>query len=503
MQYGRQIIYTDEFEINENNILSVLQDAYEKHLKNVKDCQELIKIEKGDVENDREKIYRKEIDNWVFDNVANEITSFKKYFNWGNSVSFVQRGEKDTGNEDEQNAIAIINEYYDCENIKSKMQELAYYVEVTGIGYVIAEMNQKWRDGKSPFKVNVLNPETTFVVRSKGTDKEVLLAVTYRTDKTGKIYFTCYTDTDRYDIVKGAERSKEWGEITSHLGNLIGIIPIVEYIRDYDRMGCFERQVDEILGVSHLVSDFLNGVEQNVNAIYWGNDIEFQKDEQGNDIKPQNGEWLLTQTTQDGKQPKIAPVVMDYNYSGILEQITFRTNRIKQKCNVPLTSDAANNSTGIAVSDSSGWTNAEQEANSQDLIKYGCKNQELEIVLAICKITEIADVDERVKTLSAKDAQATINRQKNYEMSVKTTALANMLSHGIYGLHALTSVNMFEDVNQVWNDSKGLIEKYQSSLFDKGETTDNVQSTDGGYEAQVSNSPRIDGMSKEAPVESE
>jgi hypothetical protein len=87
-------------------------------------------------------------------------------------------------------------------------------------------------------------------------------------------------------------------------------------------------------------------------------------------------------------------------------------------------------------------------------------------------------------------------------MSVKTTALANMLSHGIYGLHALTSVNMFEDVNQVWNDSKGLIEKYQSSLFDKGETTDNVQSTDGGYEAQVSNSPRIDGMSKEAPSES-
>lgn len=507
MQYGRSVIYTDEKEITRENIMSVLQRAYSVHLKNAEDCKELIKLDKGEQKKCREKIYRKEVDNWVFDNICNEISTFKINYNWGNSLSFVQRGEKDTGNADEQNAIAIINEYYDSQNIKSKMQQLAYFVEVTGIGYTIVELNNEWEDGESPFTINVLDPQTTFVVRSSYyTDHRIILEVTYRKDSRGIKHFTCFTKNDRYEIERLSPMTstlpqKDWGEIKDHLANQINRLPITEYIRDYDRMGCFERQIDEIKGISLLVSDFLNGVEQNINAIFWGNDIQFQEDENGNPIKPQNGEWLLTETTKDGRQPKIQPVTMDYNYSGLLEQISFRTSRVKEKCNTPLVTGAANNSTGIAVSDSSGWTNAEQEANRQDLIKYGCKNDELKVVLAVCKVTEIAEVPESVKMLNAKDAMATINRQKNYEMSVKTTALANMLSHGIYGLHALTAVNMFEDVNQVWNDSKELIEMYQKGLF-QGSEEEQATTTDGGREAQIGNSPRIDGMSKETPEES-
>lgn len=507
MQYGRKEIYTDEKEITKGNILSVLQKAYAVHLINAKDCEELIKLDKGEQKKCREKIFRKEVDNWVFDNICNEISSFKINYNWGNSLSFVQRGEKDTGKANEQNAIAIINEYYDSQNIKSKMQQLAYFVEVTGVGYTIVEMNKEWEEGESPFTINMLDPQTTFVVRSSYyTDHRIVLGVTYRKDSKGVKHYTCFTKEDRYEIERLSPMTSTiptegWGEIVNHQSNLIGKMPITEYIRDYDRMGCFERQIEEIKGISLLVSDFLNGVEQNINAVFWGNDIDFYKDEKGNMITPKNGEWLLTKSTHEGRQPKVEPITMDYNYSGLLEQISFRTSRVKEKCNTPLVTGAANNSTGIAVSDSSGWTNAEQEANRQDLIKYGSKNEELKVVLAVCKNTEIAKVPESVKMLNAKDAMATINRQKNYEMSVKTTALANMLSHGIYGLHALTAVNMFEDVNQVWNDSKDLIEMYQKSLF-SGNEEEKATTTDGGREAQIGNSPRIDGMSKETPKES-
>ena len=52
-------------------------------------------------------------------------------------------------------------------------------------------------------------------------------------------------------------------------------------------------------------------------------------------------------------------------------------------------------------------------------------------------------------------------------------------------------MNAFEDVNQVWEDSKELIQKYQSSIFDKQETTKDRLEAD--YSDQIENSPRLDG----------
>ena len=47
-----------EKEITRENIMSVLQRAYAVHLKNAKDCEELIKLDKGEQKKCREKIYR-------------------------------------------------------------------------------------------------------------------------------------------------------------------------------------------------------------------------------------------------------------------------------------------------------------------------------------------------------------------------------------------------------------------------------------------------------------
>ena len=79
-------------------------------------------------------------------------------------------------------------------------------------------------------------------------------------------------------------------------------------------------------------------------------------------------------------------------------------------------------------------------------------------------------------------------------MSIKSATLSNLINIGVYGLHALKVVNMFPDVNQVWSDSKDMIEAYQQSRL--GETEE-PQTTDGGMEAQIENSPNIDGMKTE------
>ena len=94
------------------------------------------------------------------------------------------------------------------------------------------------------------------------------------------------------------------------------MIPIIEWIRSYDNMGCFERQIPEMDALNLMVSDLANDVDQNTQAIWHGNDIDFPKvvvtDEEGNQVEvdkyPKTNEWIITETTQDGKTPFVKPI---------------------------------------------------------------------------------------------------------------------------------------------------------------------------------------------------
>ena len=99
-------------------------------------------------------------------------------------------------------------------------------------------------------------------------------------------------------------------------------------------------------------------------------------------------------------------------------------------------------------------------------------------------------------SLRSVDAKPNTSRQKNYEMSIKSATLSNLINIGVNGLHAFKVVNMFPDVNQAWTDSKEMVEAYQQSRL-KGTETEEPQTTDGGLEAQIENSPNIDGMKTE------
>ena len=96
------------------------------------------------------------------------------------------------------------------------------------------------------------------------------------------------------------------------------------------------------------------------------------------------------------------------------------------------------------------------------------------------------------------DVKPNVTRTKLYDMTVKTTALANMLSHGVHGLAAMRSINFFDDVNQVWEDSKDLIEAYQNKAFGVNEE---VKPSSVDPINQITNSPLVDGTGLEPPVE--
>ncbi len=517
MQIGRLEIFTDEPEITEKNVIRVLRNALPKHLINANRCDFLLNYEAGEQPLKRIKTYRKDINIEVSDNLANEITEFKLGFNWGNPITLVQRGEQDSGKKNETKPISLLNECYRAEKHEAKTQQLARFVEICGIAFTYIDINTEYQDGDSYFTLNVLDPRTTFIIKSSYyVDHRPMLGVSYREDEMGNRYFTCFTKQQRFEIsgalkIKNGKIQKDdngepitnWFENErSGEKNPLGMNPIIEWIRSYDRMGCFERQIPEMDALNIAVSDFFNDVDQNCQAIFHANDIEFPKDEQGDEQHPKTNDWVVTNTTQDGKTPFINPIAIAYDYNGMLNQFAFRTSRIKEKCNVPSRNDNSGGSTGIAMSDATGWTNAEVEAGRQDLIKDSCKMEEVKVALAAIKKSPYVPSDSPLLDLRYSDTKANISRQKNYEMASKINTYATGVSHGIAPEHMIPAINFFPDPQQVIADSKPFIERYLKSAFNEQSNTSNSNANlekkpnadrlQQDYSDQIENSPMLD-----------
>ena len=518
---GRREIFTNEAEITEDNVMYVLQEVMPYFEENAAQCEYLINYDAGiqPLRRKTEKTYRPDIDFQCVTNVANEVTEFKLGYQWC-PMQLVQRGVKDSGGNNESDAITLLNECYQAEGIDGKTQELGRFVEICGIGYTFVDVKTDWVDGDSYFEVEVFDPRTTFVVRSnRYADNRIVMGVTFRQDKVGNRWFTCFTKDRRFEVenlnfIKNGEAVVKWNPM-QHNGeaNPLGMIPIIEWIRSYDRMGCFERQISECDALNLLNSDFLNDVDQNTQAVWHTNDVDFPDVVSENDDgtsstsvrKPSSGEWVSTYTSPDGRTPFIKPLTLDYDYKGILDNITIKHTSILQKCNVPQRNDNSGGSTGVAMSDATGWSAAEAAAQKQQAIMESCKMEELKVVLKAINLCPNTPSDSPLLKLRYMDVKPNIKRQKTYEMITKANAFATYVSHGINGLHALRVTGAFDDINQVWEDSKDGIEKYQKSVYDPQRTEVVDEKKDVNFSEspvnQIANSPVIDGMSKEDPNE--
>ena len=130
---GRIKIYTDVKKITADNVIDVLSRAMIKHEQNRTQIRYLINFEKGDQSLMREKKVRKDIDIKSISNLAHQITEFWLGYFWGNHMAFVQKSDKHPKNSnptDNDSAITLLNEMYDAEDMESKDQLLAYYLEV-------------------------------------------------------------------------------------------------------------------------------------------------------------------------------------------------------------------------------------------------------------------------------------------------------------------------------------------------------------------------------------
>lgn len=496
MQIGRQTLYTSVTEITYENVIDILRKVLPVHEQNVARMSFLDNYEKGEQPLIRNKTYRPDIDVKACDNVANEVTEFKTSFHWGNPITLVQRGENE--NENITKAISILNDCYEAEEIRKKTQHLGRNVEIGCLGYTFVDINLDEEDilnGGSYFKIESLEPSNAFVVYSSYYfDKRPMMGVIYRLDSENQKRFTVFTKDLRFEL-KGYEHDVRSGE-----KNPLGKIPVIKWFRSYDGMGCFERQIPEMDNLNLLVSDFTNDVEQNTQAIWHGNDIAFPTEiitnEDGSKTekvkKPGTNEWVVTETTQDGKTPFIKPLAVDYDYQGMLNNIVSRRALILQKCNVPQRNDNSGGSTGIAMDSATGWSAAETQAQKQQNIMEACKMEEVKIVLSAIRNNPYVPADSPLLKLKYTDIQPSVKRSKTYELTVKTNALTTLLSHGFDLRDAAQAIPMFEDNTQVIERSGEGVKKYQDSQVFTTEKSTEEKRPFADASDQISNSPNID-----------
>lgn len=482
---GRRKIYTDASSINESNVIDVLNKALIVHETNRAQVRFLINFEKGCQPLTRKKSVRKDIDIKSISNLAHQITEFWLGYFWGNHMAFVQKsdrhpeGSKATEND---KAITLFNEMYDAEDMESKDQLLAYYLEVTGTCCQLIDIKREAEDGESVFDLVTLNPLYSFVVYSSDAYEKPMLGVSYSEGNDGSKSYTCITEeqvfiiNDAVKIVNGDKKSKKKFSQNSGESNPFGMINIVEFERSTDRTGVFERQIDELNALNILESDLVNDVAQTTQANWWGNDIELEKDEQSGEIKGvQGGQWILTKTAGNGKQPNIKALVLDYNYDGVLANIQAKHDGILERTFTPKQTEQSGGSTTGATSLSSGWAATEAVACKQAAVIKRFYKQRNKLVLKAIQKSQYTPTDSPMLQLKNNDIDIRPIRQRSFDLNSKVNGMATMVQNGIHPRIAMQTVDLFPNLAEAIEDSVDFMLELQKTYLQSKQSPQNTQ----------------------------
>lgn len=476
-EYGRVRITTDQKAVTLKNVKQILLDAYNTHLVNRQRIKMLVEFERGNQPLQREKTIRSEIDIKVVDNIASEIINYKTGYKWGNPISYKQRGNNDiqkNDSEKDNEAIAMINEMLNEENSFQEDTELAYYVETCGVGYQIVDIRSEV-EGNSLFRIKTLNPMNTFVVYDNTIYHSPVMGVTYVHDDLGNIHFTCLTADRRYEILNFSKVEGEGDQTETQMSfaerngeaNPMKRVNIVEFIRTNDRMGAFEREISAINALNILESDFCNNVAQDTQSLWWGDNLELpeKKDETGKVVGhmiPRSGGWILTSSGEQ-KKASVQPLVVSTPYDGILNNVRYQRDIIKQRCFVPGTASTSGGSTGSAMSMASGWESMEVQAQKEESFIREAKMKIAGLILTAVKESPFTPDGNPILKLSLSDIEPNILRDRNYDMATKANTLATLLNCGIDPKDAISVIKLFSDVNLVLSDSEEYLDLYYES----------------------------------------
>lgn len=260
---GRRPIEAPETEINQANVLKVVTGKAEPiHLLNKNEIRFLHNYYLGSQPVlERTKEYHAEITNRIVENHANECVGFYTGYMSGTPCSYV-RSETAAGDGEE---IARLSNALQYEGKDALDRRLWQWMLECGQGYRIVLPDKGYGGNypdETPLLVDVPDPDMAYVIYNSGIGHKPIANVlhiprNYQNDLNDLI--CVYTQNQYFEI--------DNGKVTKSENHSLGMLPMVEYKLNPERMGLFEPAIPVLDAINDLESNRLDGVAQFIQSI--------------------------------------------------------------------------------------------------------------------------------------------------------------------------------------------------------------------------------------------
>lgn len=429
MNFGRKIIYTATEHITPENVLGELNRALTIHGENRLDELYLWNYYRGDQPiRNRVKLVRPEINNAIVENHAQEITNFRVGYLFGEPCGYVHRGEVPASGD----GIRQLNDYMFANMKSSKDRKLAQWMHICGVG---VRMILPTQSGDTPFEIETMEPMDNFVVYWSGFGNKPVMGCHGIVDNEGLPVWSVWTETDVYEIRNG--NVKHMG------GNMMGLIPIIEYPLNPERMGCFEPVLPLLDELNNLASNRMDGVEQFVQSFMKFINCELTVDEL-NQFR-QNGAIMLHSDNEVGNSD-VEIMSSELNQSQTQTLVDYVYSQVLTITGIPSTTKGGTSTsdTGQAVVLRDGWQQAASRAKGVKEMFTESEMRLLDVVFKICP--ELG--------LQRSDVEVKLSWQNTENILTKVQSLQTMLECGVAPDVAFAT-------SDIWSDP---MDKVQRSL---------------------------------------
>lgn len=442
---GRRPIETPEVEINRNNVLKVVMGKAEAiHLLNKNEIRFLHNYYLGSQPVlDRVKEYHSEITNRIVENHANECVSFYTGYMSGTPCSYV-RSETASGDGEE---IARLSNALQYEGKDSLDRRLWQWMLECGQGYRIVLPDKGYAGNypdETPLLVDVPDPDMAYVIYNSGVGHKPIANVLhiprdYQNDLNDLIMV--YTPNMCFTIDNGKVVNGENGAGEAHS---LGMLPMVEYKLNPERMGLFEPAIPVLNAINDLESNRLDGVAQFIQSIMVFTNCLVDKDalEQVKEL----GAMCLKSTS--GLPASVSQIAneLDQQQSQTLLDSMLNVYRSLTAMPSATGSENATSDNVGAVIVRNGWNHTEARAQQyENMFKYA-ERQSLSVMLKIMR-------DMAQSKLMASDINIKLPRRQYDNQQSKVQIFAQMIQQPIDPQLAFVTPGLFPDPQAAYEAS--------------------------------------------------
>lgn len=370
--FGRKQIFSNTYDLNEDNIISEISTSLPLHLENQM-CIEYLYWYRRGIQPILAKIkdIRPEINHIVIENHADEIVAFKNGYFLTQPAFYISRNKDESVTE----KIKQLNEYLYLSGKTQVDNKITDWFHTCGTGILYVQSNDS---EEVPVKVYALDPRSAYVVYDLTPAHEPLYGVNIVMQGDQNAIFDVYTKTKVFTL-SGSFRGRIVTDnrpieatpisVLNVRPNPLGRVPMVEYHYNSVNMGAFEAVISLLNAINDVQSNRIDGVDQFIQSLAVAVNCQFEDGTTANDIR-QAGMIVLKSIGENKADFKILSEQLNQGETQVL--VDYLYQQVLTICGMPSTTKGGTSTsdTGAAVLYRDGWYQADTVArNTEDLFK--------------------------------------------------------------------------------------------------------------------------------------